>query len=62
MKIGIVQQNYHIGNFESNTQKIIQGINDAKANGADLVVFCELTVCGYPPRDFLEFNDFIEKR
>ena len=61
MKIGIVQQNYHIGNFESNTQKIIQGINDAKANGADLVVFCELTVCGYPPRDFLEFNDFIEK-
>lgn len=61
MKIAIVQQNYHIGNFESNTQKIIQGINDAKANGADLVVFCELTVCGYPPRDFLEFNDFIEK-
>ncbi|MDA3615727.1 NAD+ synthase [Polluticaenibacter yanchengensis] len=61
MKIGIVQQNYHIGNFENNTQKIIQAINEAKTNGAELVVFCELTVCGYPPRDFLEFNDFIEK-
>ena len=29
--------------------------------GADLVVFCELCICGYPPRDFVEFNDFINK-
>lgn len=29
--------------------------------GADLLVFSELSICGYPPRDFLEFNDFIEK-
>ena len=61
MKIALAQQNYHIGNFESNTQKIISGIEKAKQLGADLVVFSELCVCGYPPRDFLEFEDFINK-
>jgi len=61
MKIILAQQNYHIGNFEANTQKILQGIADAKAQGADLVVFSELCVCGYPPRDFLEFEDFIQQ-
>ena len=61
MKIYLAQQNYHIGNFESNTQKIIDGINKAKAEGADLVLFSELCICGYPPRDFLEFNDFINQ-
>ena len=61
MKIALAQQNYHIGNFESNTQKIIETILEAKKEGAELVVFSELCVCGYPPRDFLEFNDFINK-
>jgi NAD+ synthase (glutamine-hydrolysing) len=61
MKIFLAQQNYHIGNFESNTEKIICAINLAKERGADIVVFSELSVCGYPPRDFLEFNDFIER-
>ncbi len=59
MKIALAQQNYHIGNFEYNLQKIIQGINQAKKEGADIVLFTELCICGYPPRDFLEFNDFI---
>jgi NAD+ synthase (glutamine-hydrolysing) len=61
MKIALAQQNYHIGNFEQNAQKIIDGIRWARAQRADLVVFSELCVCGYPPRDFLEFNDFINK-
>jgi len=61
MKIALAQQNYHIGNFEDNTRKIIEGINWAKQQGADLVVFSELCICGYPPRDFLEFEDFINK-
>lgn len=61
MKIFLAQQNYHIGNFEENTKKIIDGIGKAKASGADLVMFSELCVCGYPPRDFVEFNDFINK-
>jgi NAD+ synthase (glutamine-hydrolysing) len=61
MNIAIAQLNYHIGNFEENTRKILEGIGKAKAAGADLVVFSELSVCGYPPRDFLEFEDFISK-
>ena len=61
MKIALAQQNYHIGNFEDNTRKIIEGIEWAKKQGADLVLFSELCVCGYPPRDFLEFDDFINK-
>ncbi len=61
MKILLAQQNYHIGNFESNTEKIISAINEAKAAKADLIVFSEMSVCGYPARDFVEFNDFINK-
>lgn len=59
MKIALAQLNYHIGNFEQNTQKIIEHIALAKSKGADLVVFAELAICGYPPRDFLEFEDFV---
>ncbi len=61
MKIFLAQQNYHIGNFEHNTQQIIEAIEAAKKQGGDIIVFSELCVCGYPPRDFLEFDDFIEK-
>lgn len=60
MKIFLAQQNYHIGNFEANTAKIIEAIHAAKEQGGDLIVFSELAVCGYPPRDFLEFRDFID--
>ena len=59
MKIVLAQQNYHIGNFEENLRKILDAVRRARQEGADLVVFSELSVCGYPPRDFLEFEDFI---
>ena len=61
MKIFLAQQNYHIGNFAENTKKIIAAIVEAKKQGGDVIVFSELCVCGYPPRDFLEFDDFINK-
>ncbi len=61
LKIYLAQQNYHIGNFEANTDKIVAAIREAKGGGGDLIVFSELSVCGYPPRDFLEFEDFIEQ-
>jgi NAD+ synthase (glutamine-hydrolysing) len=61
MKIALAQLNYHIGNFEGNISKIKAAIQRAKAAGAHLVVFAELAVSGYPPRDFLEFDDFIDK-
>ncbi|MCT4644137.1 MAG: NAD+ synthase, partial [Carboxylicivirga sp.] len=60
MKIVLAQLNYHIGNFEANTDKMINSINKAKGEGADLVVFSELAVCGYPPYDFLERKEFIQ--
>ena len=59
MKIFLAQQNYHIGNFEYNTNKMKEAIRLAREDGAHLVVFSELSVCGYPPRDFLYFNDFV---
>ena len=61
MKIFLAQQNYHIGNFEANASKIIKAIEQAKKEEADLVLFSELCICGYPPRDFLEFEDFINE-
>ncbi len=61
MKIALAQLNYRIGDFEQNESGIIGCIQKARTAGADLVVFAELSVCGYPPRDFLEFDDFIEK-
>lgn len=60
MKIALAQLNYHIGNFEENAQKIISYIHKAKARHADIVVFSELSICGYPPLDLLEQRDFIE--
>jgi NAD+ synthase (glutamine-hydrolysing) len=61
MKICIAQQNYQIGNFEQNTQQMLSAIEAAKKQGADLILFSEMSVCGYPARDFVEFNDFITK-
>lgn len=61
MKIAWAQLNFHIGNFDANTHKIIEHIQLAKAASADLIVFPELSLCGYPPLDFLESNHFIEE-
>ncbi len=61
MKIAISQLNYHIGNFDSNVEKIVSEIKRAENEGADLIVFAELAISGYPPRDFLEFKDFVER-
>jgi NAD+ synthase (glutamine-hydrolysing) len=61
VKIALAQLNYHIGNFADNVLKIRQAIARAKNEGADLAVFAELAISGYPPRDFLEFDDFIER-
>jgi NAD+ synthase (glutamine-hydrolysing) len=61
MKVFVAQQNYHIGNFEQNVDLILAALKRAEEAGADLAVFTELSVCGYPPRDFLEFDDFISQ-
>ncbi len=59
MRITIAQLNFHIGNFEGNTRKMLDAISRARNQNADMICFSELTTCGYPPRDFLEFDDFI---
>ncbi|MEQ9063910.1 MAG: NAD+ synthase [Vicingaceae bacterium] len=60
MKIALAQLNYHIGNFPQNVGKIIDSIHWAKERSADLVIYAELAICGYPPRDFLEFESFVQ--
>ncbi|MDA3880554.1 MAG: NAD+ synthase [Prolixibacteraceae bacterium] len=60
MKIALAQLNYHIGNFSLNCEQIIKHIEKAKTEAADLVVFSELSVCGYYPHDLLERKEFIE--
>ncbi len=61
MRIAIAQLNYHIGNFKGNLEKMLQAIDQAKNQQVDIICFGELATCGYPPRDFLEFNDFIRR-
>jgi NAD+ synthase (glutamine-hydrolysing) len=60
VKISIAQLNFHIGNFEGNLQKLIAAVQEAKQAKSDIICFGELATCGYPPRDFLEFDDFIQ--
>ena len=61
MKIALAQINPVIGDFNRNKERILDNIAKAKALGAELVVFPELSVCGYPPQDFLEFSDFLRQ-
>lgn len=58
MKIALAQLNYHIGNFEANTEKIISAIDQAKEASADLIVFSELAIGGYPAKDLLRTKVF----
>ena len=61
MKITLAQLNFIIGDFTGNTEKMLVAVAQAKKEKADIIVFPELSVCGYPPRDFLEFSDFIKQ-
>ena len=61
MKITIAQLNYHVGDFSGNLEKMKKAVEIAKNEGSDLICFAELATCGYPPRDFLNFADFIHK-
>lgn len=61
MKITIAQLNFQVGNFELNVSKIIDAAQQAVNENADLVVFSELSICGYPARDFLTYEQFVEE-
>ncbi|GGG75066.1 NAD+ synthase [Parapedobacter pyrenivorans] len=60
MIIALAQLNYHIGNFERNTTAITSAIQEAKNKGADIVVFAELAIGGYPAKDLLRSPAFLD--
>lgn len=60
MKIALAQINPTIGDFKTNCEKIISYAQKAKSSACDLVIFPELAVSGYPPRDLLEREDFVD--
>ena len=61
MKIALAQINTTIGDFTGNAEKIIAFTQRAKAAGAELAMFPELSICGYPPRDLVENPAFVIK-
>lgn len=60
MKTALAQINPVIGDFCANASKIREYCEKARKAGCDLAVFPELSLCGYPPRDFLERTDFLD--
>ena len=61
MKIGIGQINSTIGDFSGNREKILKVAKRAKKEGADLIVFPEMSLCGYPPNDLLDHDAFAQE-
>jgi NAD+ synthase (glutamine-hydrolysing) len=61
VKIALGQINPTVGDFTGNAAKIIEFSGRARAAGAGLVMFPELSVCGYPPRDLVERASFINR-
>ncbi len=60
MKIALIQINPTVGDFAGNSAKIRARAEAARARGADLAVFTELCLCGYPPRDWVERPSFLD--
>lgn len=61
MKISLAQTDLIIGDFDGNFQKIKNCIHEARLQNSDLVCFTELTTCGYPAKDLLEFESFLHQ-
>ena len=60
MKIALAQINPTVGDFEGNLKKILDYIDRANKQNAELIIFPELALCGYPPKDLLLKKQFIE--
>lgn len=58
MKIGLCQINSIIGKIEYNKSKILSGYKKGVVEGVDLVIMPELALCGYPPQDLIEKDEF----
>ncbi len=60
MKIALAQLNFRVADLAGNRKRMEQSIQQARLTGADMAVFSELSVCGYPPLDLLEQKEFID--
>ena len=61
MKITLAQTNPVVGDIDGNLKKVIDTVTEAGSDGAELVVFCEMCLSGYPPKDLVERRSFIEQ-
>jgi NAD+ synthase (glutamine-hydrolysing) len=61
MKIALGQFNPTVGDFAGNSARIVEMTRQARERGADLAVFSELCLCGYPPQDLVERPAFVER-
>jgi NAD+ synthase (glutamine-hydrolysing) len=61
VKVALGQINTTVGDFSGNTAKILEYSRRAQAAGASLILFPELSICGYPPRDLVEKSTFVER-
>ncbi|HEV3483526.1 MAG TPA: NAD+ synthase [Candidatus Acidoferrales bacterium] len=61
MKIALAQFNPTVGDFEGNRSRILDLASEAKSGGAELAIFSELCLCGYPPQDLIERPAFAER-
>ena len=60
MNIGLAQINTTVGDMLGNLQKVVDAYHNLAAEGADLILYPELVLCGYPPRDLLLKGRFVE--
>ena len=61
MRVALAQIDTTVGAFAANAELIVTRTRQAAALGAELVVFPELTLCGYPPKDLLELGEFVDR-
>src|SRR5471032_2858246 len=61
MRIGLLQLNATVGAFDKNRARLEEAYREAVAKGAEIVLAPELFLCGYPPRDLLLRDDFVQR-
>ena len=61
MRIALAQINPTVGDLAGNADRIARAAREAAARGAEVVVFPELSITGYPPRDLVEKPSFLER-
>lgn len=61
LSIATAQLNLLVGDIEGNTERMLQIVQEQQKAGADLVMFSELALSGYPPEDLLYRNDFYQR-